>query len=105
MKKVIAAFCIGSALVMPAVAEAQESVTAELFYSEADLNSTEGAKETYESLVSQARLACKVKSLGYIKVDEVCVADIVGQAVEGINAPILTAVYEGDELPLVLAAR
>ncbi|MDJ0920199.1 MAG: UrcA family protein [Henriciella sp.] len=107
MKSSIALLCASMFLAAPAFAETSnvETVTAELYYDHTVLNTPEGATATYASLVKQAKEVCRVDLYGFNHYDRRCVATMAANAVEKINAPMLTAVYEGSKLPITLASN
>lgn len=107
MKSIIAMLCASAALVAPAFGDSikESVVTADLYYDQSILNTPEGATETYESLVKQAKEFCKVDVYGFNRADRKCVAQMASDAVAKIDAPMLTAVYQGSKLPITLASN
>jgi len=107
MKSVIAMLCASAALVAPAFGDITNKtvVTADLYYDHTLLSTPEGAAETFETLVEQAKEYCKVELYGFNRSDRKCVAEMTTDAVEQINSPMLTAVYEGTTLPITLASK
>lgn len=97
--------CASVALVAPAASEEGELDTADLVYSEADLATAEGARETLKSFRDQAAAACEIRDAYGRSVDRDCLQDMLGSAVDQINNPVLNAVYEGTKLNLRLASK
>lgn len=85
----------------PASAEVERSVQVSMQYDASALGTATGAESVLESLQDQAYDACRYYTpvTGAVRVDSVCVADIVAQAVARIDDPALAAVHAGDALP------
>ena len=79
----------------PANAEIQRNVQLDIQYDTNALATASGAETVLESLQEQALQACRYAQpiAGAPRVDDDCVAEVVGQAVTLIDAPELTRVY------------
>ncbi|MEM6535227.1 MAG: UrcA family protein [Pseudomonadota bacterium] len=105
MKFSIVCVCASMALAAPALASGSEEVTVEMFYADADLATSEGAKAVYESLEDQAEAACQVRTTLGKRIDSDCVAELLTGAIDQIESPILTAVHEGTQMPYRVASK
>ena len=89
------AFAVAGIL-LPTAAHADQTVTTEIVFDQAKLETASGAKTVYKDIRRQARDACKVTSIGYTTIartDFDCMADLVDQAVGKINAEELSALH------------
>ena len=89
----------GSLFTPPATAESYVSETITLSYDIAQLDSNTSVENVLRDLERQARQACTstLPLLNVRNVDTACVANVLEQAVEGINSPSLTAAFEQAE--------
>lgn len=69
-------------------------------YDRAALETEKGAKETLNHIISQAKAECRVLSLTSLTLqsDDVCVSDIVRQAVTKIDSESLASAYAESDM-------
>jgi len=89
----------GSLFTAPAAAEDYVSETVTLSYDVAQLDSEVSVESVLRDLKRQARKVCTSTAplLNVRNVDTACVANVLAQAVEGIDSPSLTAAFEQAE--------
>lgn len=89
------AFAVAGIL-LPTAAHADQTVTTEIVFEPAKLETAEGAKYVYTDIRRQARSVCKVGKVGYSMIERTdydCMADLVDQAVGKIDAATLNKLH------------
>jgi|GEM_PF-4567452 len=102
-----AAILAGSLFTAPAMADGYVTESVTLSYDTAELESEITAETVLRDLERQARQACTSVApfLSARSVDKVCVTNVLEQAVEGINSPALSAVFEQNDAYKVSALQ
>ena len=98
MKKYLAG--VAFVLAFAGVAQADQTITAELTYDEALLTSEAGAQSVLNSLHTQSIAECRSLSLisvGFVR-DEACELAMVRAAVDKIDVTELASVYQASEM-------
>lgn len=110
VSKLSATLLAAGVLAAPAIAERAVSHTVNFTFDEAQLTTVEGATSVLDDLNKQAESACTSTTpiLRTEQVDELCVEDVMRQAVIAINSAPLTEAYniaEGRQIaPSIRAA-
>lgn len=95
-------------LILPTAAHADQTVTTTIVFDGTQLETAKGARIVYTDIRRQARAACKVDKLGFsaiARTDFDCMADLVDQAFDKINATELSALHTSATTGQVFAQR
>ena len=100
MIRTLTAIAACATLAMPAMAKEYTDVRAEFVYDMTALETEAGAEQVLNDIEAQAREACKYVSMTSMGIqrDQVCVRDLVRQAIDQIGAETLTVAYSDSPL-------
>lgn len=100
MFRMLTAIAACATVAAPALAKDYTDVQAEFVYDISALETESGAEAVLNDIEAQARDACKYVSMTSMGIqrDQVCVRDLVRQAIDKIGAETLTVAYTDSPL-------
>jgi UrcA family protein len=109
MSRAVLSALTGAALLLAATSALAEDGQMRVRVSDLNLASHEGARVAITRIRHDAGLFCQAdegrRTMGQTAAVSGCIADMSGKAVKALNAPLVTAMFQGEAQATRLAAR